>query len=82
MIRSKALLTLFTALAAFGCATIVETGQPGRHEAGRQGGAGLETCVAMIGTLPAWQLMKTGRPRSDANLPDVLEIGPFCAGMG
>ena len=82
MIRSKALLTLFTALAAFGCATIVETGQAGRHEARRQGGAGLEPCVAMIGTLAAWQLMKTGRPRSDANLPDVLEIGPFCAGMG
>jgi hypothetical protein len=82
MTRSRALLTLFTALAAFACAAVVETGQASRHEAGRQGGAGLEKCVAMIGTLPAWQLMKTGRPQSAAHLPDVLEIGPFCAGMG
>jgi hypothetical protein len=82
MTRSKGLLTLFAALAAFGCVAVVETGQASRHESGRQGGASLEKCVAMIGTLPAWQLMKTGRPRSDANLPDLLEIGPFCAGMG
>ena len=42
MIRSKALVTLFTALAAFGCAAIVNNEQVSRHEVGRQGAAGLD----------------------------------------
>jgi hypothetical protein len=46
MIPRKALLTLFTALAAFGCAAIVENEQASRHDAGRQGGAGLHECFA------------------------------------
>jgi hypothetical protein len=82
MIRSKTLLTLFTALAAFGCAAIVKNEQASRHEVGRQGGAGFDECLAMIGTLPAWRPMTPSRPRSDANPIDVLEIGPICAGMG
>jgi hypothetical protein len=82
MIRCKALLTLFTALAAFGCAAIVRNEPAGRHEVGRQDGAGFDACLAMIGALPAWRPMTAGRPRSDANPIDVLEIGPICAGMG
>ena len=82
MIRSKALLTLFAALAAFGCAAIVRNEQVSPHEVGRQGGAGLDECLAMIGTVPAWRPMKTTRPWSDANPPDVLEIRLPCAGMG
>jgi hypothetical protein len=82
MIPSKALLTLFSALAAFGCATIVENEQVSRHEVGRQGGAGLDECLAMIGTVPARRPMKTTQPRSDANPIHVLEIGPICAGLG
>ena len=82
MIRSKALLTLFTALAAFGCAAIVGHEQASRHEVGRQGGAGLDECLAMTGALPAWRPMKITRPWSDANAIDVLEIRLPCAGMG
>ena len=37
MIRSKALVTLFTALAAFGCAAIVKNEQASRHEVGAPG---------------------------------------------
>ena len=82
MIRSKALLTLFAALAAFGCAATVKNEQAGRHEVRRQGGAGFGECLAMIGTLPVWRLMTASRPRNDANPIDVLEIRPICAGMG
>jgi hypothetical protein len=82
MIPSKALLTLFTALAAFGCAAGVENEQASRHEVGRRGGAGLDACLATIGTLPAWRPMTASRPRSDANPIDVLEIGPICTGLG
>ena len=82
MIWSKALLTLVTALAAFGCAAIVKNEQASRHEVRRQGGAGFGECLAMIGTLPVWRLMTASRPRNDANPIDVLEIRPICAGMG
>jgi hypothetical protein len=82
MIRSKALLTLFMALAAFGCAALVNSEQVSRHGVERQGGAGLDECLAMIGTVPAWRPIKTTRPWSDVNPPDVLEIRLACAGMG
>ena len=83
MIRSKGLLMLFAALAAFGCAATVKNEQAGRHEVRRQGGAaGFGECLAMIGTLPVWRLMTASRPRNDANPIDVLEIRPICAGMG
>jgi len=82
MTRSKGLLTLFVVLAAFGCAAIVKNEQASRHADRRQGGAGFDKCLAMIGTRPAWQLMKTRRPQSEANPPDVLEIRPYCARLG
>ena len=64
MIRSKGLLTLFTALVAFGCAAIVKTEQASRHADRRGGGAGLDKCLPMIGT-PAWQLMMTTKSDAD-----------------
>ena len=53
MIRSKALVTLVTALAAFGCAAIVKNERRAGTRSGRPGAAGLDACLAAIGTRPA-----------------------------
>ena len=80
MTRSAGLLSLFIALATFGCAAIVRNEQASLLEDMRQGGADFENCLAMIGTLPAWQAAKTRRRGDDALRPTVPEIRPFCAG--
>ena len=80
MARSAGLLSLIVALAAFGCAMIVGNEQAGLPEDLRQGSVDFENCLAMIGTLPAWQGVKTRRRGDDALRSTVLEIRPYCAG--